>query len=338
MSKSIIAELEQNSNLEIIKDTGEILVDRSATGRERPWSERKMENLQLVNLFELARKIDPYIISEQRLEQVSECASWLKFALLSDKTKKLAKANFCRLRLCPMCSWRKSLKLFAQVSAITDAILRDKKVRFIFLTLTVRNVKGEELREKIKEMNEAFKWITQKSKTSAVSKKLKDYILGYMKAVEVTYNHKTYTFHPHFHIILELKPTYFKDGYLTQKQWREMWKEVMHLDYYPQVDVRTIKNATAKAVAEVAKYPVKLKGILELDPEKAVEPLIKLKKALQDLRMITFGGDFREYKKLLQLDDVENGDLVHIETDKNELNAVAMMLFTYRADVGAYIC
>lgn len=337
-SFDILSHREQESNLEIIKDTGEVLVDKSATGRERPWSERKMENLQLVKIFSMARDIDPYIISESRLEQVSECASWLKFALLSDKTKKLAKANFCRLRLCPMCSWRKSLKLFSQVSAITDAILRDKKARFIFVTLTVRNVNGDELRETIKKMNEAFKWIVQKSKTSAVSKKFKDYVMGYMKAVEVTYNHKTDTFHPHFHIILELKPTYFKDGYLTQKQWRDMWKEVMHLDYDPQVDVRIIKNATAKAVAEVSKYPVKLKGLLELAPEQAVEPLIKLKRALQDLRMITFGGDFREYKKLLQLDDVENGDLVHIETEKNELNAVAMMLFNYRADVGAYVC
>ena len=338
MSSFILPHQELESNLEIIKDTGEILVDRSATGRKRPWSERKMENRLLVELFKMARKIDPYIISESRLEQVQDCASWLKFAILPDKKKKLTKANFCRLRLCPMCSWRKSLKLFSQVSAITDAILQDKKARFIFLTLTVRNVNGEELRAKIQEMNEAFKWITQKSKTSAVSKKLKDFILGYMKAVEVTYNHKTDTFHPHFHIILELKPEYFYDGYLTQKQWRDMWREVMHLDYDPQVDVRNIKNATAKAVAEVAKYPVKLKGLLEIEPEKAVEPLIKLKRALQDLRMITFGGDFREYKRLLNLDDVENGDLVHIETERNELNAVAMMLFKYRADVGAYVC
>lgn len=334
----ILPHQELESNLEIIKDTGEILKDRSATGRERPWSERKMENLQLVNLFEMARRIDPYIISESRLEQVRDCASWLKFAVLSDKKRKLVKANFCRLRLCPMCSWRKSLKLFSQVSKITDAILRDKKARFIFLTLTVKNVSGEELRAKIQEMNEAFKWIIQKSRTSAISKKFKDYVMGYMKAVEVTYNHKTDTFHPHFHIILELKPSYFDSGYLTQKQWRDMWKEVMHLGYDPQVDVRIIKNATAKAVAEVSKYPVKLKGLLELAPEQAVEPLIKLKRALQDLRMITFGGDFREYKKLLQLDDVENGDLVHIETEKNELNAVAMMLFKYRADVGAYVC
>ncbi|MBR6298647.1 MAG: protein rep, partial [Candidatus Gastranaerophilales bacterium] len=216
--------------------------------------------------------------------------------------------------------------------------LRDKKARFIFVTLTVRNVKGEELRAKIQEMNEAFKWITQKSKTSAVSKKLKDYVMGYMKAIEVTYNHKTNTFHPHFHIIFELKTTYFTAGYMNQEKWREMWKEVMHLDYDPQVDVRIIKNATSKAVAEVAKYPVKLKGLLEIDPRKAVKPLIQLKKAIQDLRMITYGGDFREYKRILQLDDVENGDLVHIETEKNELNAVALMLYKYRADVGAYIC
>ncbi|MBR6298642.1 MAG: protein rep, partial [Candidatus Gastranaerophilales bacterium] len=168
MSKIIISEIIENSNLEIIKDTGEVLEDKSATGRERPWSERKTENLQIVNLLRNARKIDPYIISLSRLDQVKDCASWLEYAILSDKTKKLAKANFCRLRLCPMCAWRKSLKLFAQVSVITDAILRDKKARFIFVTLTVRNVKGEELRAKIQEMNEAFKWITQKSKTSAV--------------------------------------------------------------------------------------------------------------------------------------------------------------------------
>ena len=34
MSEFIISKIIENSNLEIIKDTGEVLVDKSATGRE----------------------------------------------------------------------------------------------------------------------------------------------------------------------------------------------------------------------------------------------------------------------------------------------------------------
>ena len=113
----------------------------------------------------------------------------------------------------------------------------------------------------------------------------------------------------------------------------------MKLDYEPQVDVRAIKNTTAKAVAEVAKYPVKVDGLLKVkDKEKAAQALIQLKHGIHNCRFITFGGDFREYKRRLALDDIETGDLVHVETDKQELNAVAMILFKYRADVGAYIC
>ena len=340
----ILSDLENFGKPEIITGTGELLEDRSATGRVRPWSEHKMENQELVELLQVARGFDSSVISDSRLLSVQECASWLKFAEQSDGRRKLAQANFCRLRLCPMCAWRRSLKLFAQVSKITDAIMADKKARFIFVTLTVRNVVGSELRDTIKLMNEGFKRFTSKGKGAIVaSARLRKNLLGYMKAIEVTYNVERNDFHPHIHCIFEVSPDYFggkERGYLTHSDWRLMWQSMMKLDYEPQVYVKAIKtDEREKAVAEVAKYPVKMDGLLKIkDKEQAAKALIRLKSAIHNCRLVTFGGDFRDYKRILALDDVESGDLVHVETDNREMNIVAYTLFQYRADVGAYIC
>ena len=231
--------------------------------------------------------------------------------------------------------------MFTQVSAITDAILADKKARFIFVTLTIENVAGDKLKETIKQMNEGFKRLTGKCNGGLVAGKVfRDNLLGYMKAIEVTYNARRNNFHPHIHCIFEVRPSYFGATYINHAGWRRMWQSVMGLDYEPQVNVKAIKNTTAKAVAEVAKYPVKTSGILKIkNKEKAAAALTQLKHGIHNCRFITFGGDFRKYKRKLALDDIESGDLVHVETDdEQELNAVALVLFKWRADVGAYIC
>ena len=327
-------------NLETITGTGEILMDISPRGKVRPWAKHKKNTKKLVELFEKAREIDETLLSDSRLRSLSQCADVVTFAQNADGMRKLKSANFCRVRVCPMCNWRRSLKLFSQVSAVTDAILAEKKARFIFLTLTVRNVEGHELRAAIDNMNRAWSYITSKHRTFAPAKMLKKNLLGYMKAEEITYNEHENTFHPHIHAILEVKSSYFAGrGYLTKKAWTELWRLALGVDYDPVLDVRTIKNSTAKAVAEVAKYPVKLDKVLEIEKkEVAALALIQLYRAIFKRRLVTFGGDFRDYKRRLALDDVENGDLVHTETENKTFNAVAQVLFKYQASVGAYIC
>lgn len=344
MSISSVAGFDNFCKPEVITGTGEILEDKSASGRIRPWGERKVENQKLVELLDIARKFDSSVVSDSRLVSIAECASWAKFAEMSDSSRKLFDARFCRFRLCPMCCWRKSLKLFAQVSAVTDAILADKKVRFIFVTLTVKNVVGSELRDTIKAMNEGFKRLTSKGKGAVVaSAGLRKNLLGYMKAIEVTCNIDRNDFHPHIHCIFEVRPSYFDGsggGYLTHSDWRQMWQDVMRLDYEPQVNVKAIKaDERKKAVSELAKYSVKMNDLLEIrDKNKAAKVLVELSNAIKNCRFVTFGGDFKEYKRKLSLDDVEKGDLVHVETGIKELNAVAYVLFTFRAKFGAYIC
>ena len=325
--------------LEIVTRTGEILEDVSRTGRKRPWKEHKMGSMQLAELFRAAEKYG-HSLPETRLRDLEECADVLWFLQDAEGKRRLKSANFCRVRVCPMCNWRRSLKLFSQVSAITDAILAEKKARFIFVTLTVQNVRGDVLRETIDELNRAFKYIVDKHQTFAPAKKLKENLLGYMKAEEITYNADRDDFHPHIHAILEVRPSYFRgDGYIKQKDWTAMWRAALGVDYDPLVDVRNIKGGTAKAVAEVAKYPVKMDNILKIaDKDKAAKALTQLYSAIFKRRLVTFGGDFREYRRRLDLDDVETGDLTHVEAESKTFNAVAQVLFKWRVSTGAYIC
>ena len=345
MSTQSITDMGKNGNeylpLELIRGTGEELHDTSASGRERPWGRHKMANEKIAALYEKAREQEKVIMSDSRMESLKTCADKVVFNIASDGRRKLAVANFCRVRLCPMCNWRRSMKLFSQVSAITDTIMeRQDGTRFIFLTLTVRNVAGADLEQELERLNKGFSYLTAKSRTFAPAKHLKEHLLGYLKAVEITYNKKKNTYHPHIHAILEVRPSYFyTENYIPRSRWAAIWAQAIKVDYMPSVDVRAIDN-TVEAVAEVAKYPVKMESVANIkDTDKAVEVLTILHKSTFGRRLITFGGDMAKVKRQLSLDDVEKGDLTHVETDNDkDFNAVAQILFEYKAGRGVYIC
>lgn len=344
-----------NPELEIITGTGEILSDRKANGEERPWVKHKNGSLKLYKLYTLAKKIDRDCISKSSYAALEHCASFLLYGINQVGVKKLRQADFCKSRLCPMCNWRKSLKVFSQTSQITDYMLKHyPTTRFIFVTLTQKNCAFDSLDEAIRAMNTAFAKLTAKSQKYAFSANFKKSMLGYMRAIEVTYNPKTNTFHPHIHAIFAVKAGYFKSGnYINHDGWREMWQEAMGLDYDPQVNVQTIKvkkdstrefdvegnekQALVCAVAETAKYPVKMDKVLDLPQKTAVEVIIALSKALRGKRLVVFGGLFLDCQKALKLDDVEDGDLIGVEGEE-PINEVAQVLYKFQVKVGCYVC
>ena len=112
------------------------------------------------------------------------------------------------------CNWRRSLKMYSQVSQITDKILTTRKSRFIFVTLTVKNPDAEHLTETLDLMNKGFSYITSNSRTFAPAQKFKESLQGYIKATEITYNSKENTYHPHIHCIFQVKTSYFTKGYI----------------------------------------------------------------------------------------------------------------------------
>lgn len=338
-----ITEFYQDVNLEITIGTGEILQDYSSTGKERPWKLHKKENLRLVELYKKARIKDINLISDSRLFDLEHCGDTLTFLQNAEGKKKLKTANFCRVRLCPMCQWRRSLKMFSQVKKITDKILEnDKSTRFIFGTFTIKNTDAENLEACINTLNKKFKYLVDQKKTFAPAKKLKQNLLGYLKAVEVTYNSKDKTYHPHLHVIFAVKSTFFKNSsnYMSKKEWISLWQQALGVDYKPQTDIRAIKSGAAKAVAEVAKYPVKTAPILKLDDDEAVEVLKTLTLSLNKKRFVSYGGIFKTIKQELKLTDVETDkDLINVDMEQQErFNAVTAVLFRYNFKFGCYIC
>ena len=155
------------------------------------------------NLFVTAKKLDDSVITDNGLKSLEECGDTLIFVRNEKGEKRLHGANFCRNRLCPMCNWRRSLKMYSQVSQITDKILATRKSRFIFVTLTVRNPDGAHLAKTLDLMNKGFSYITSNSRTFAPAKKFKESLQGYIKATEITYNSEEDTYHPHIHCIFK---------------------------------------------------------------------------------------------------------------------------------------
>lgn len=336
-----IAKQEQEKEIPIAEPTGEKLADYSATGKKRKWDLHKQNNLKLVELYKQAIKINPSVISPKRLQDLADCASQLEYLQDVEGNKKLYKTYFCRVRLCPMCQWRRSLKLFSQVSKITDYINnQNNQVRYLFITLTQKNCCGSELVQEINKINKSFSLLVDKTKRVQPATKFKKMLLGYIKSTEVTYNPKTKTYHPHLHCIFAVQEEYFnKANYINKNSWRAIWADLLKIDYLPQVNVQAIKPARQqKAVAELAKYPAKVSSILNLPQTQAVQVIMDLTTLCYKRRFVAFGGIFKKTKALLKLQDVEaeNADLVGAGNIK-EFNYVARAIYKYNVKFGCYI-
>lgn len=336
-----IEKREQEKQIPIAEPTGEKLADYSATGKKRKWDLHKQNNLKLVELYKQAIKINPSVISPKRLQDLADCANQLEYLQDAEGNKKLYKTYFCRVRLCPMCQWRRSLKLFSQVSKITDYINnQNNQVRYLFITLTQKNCSGSELIQEINKINKSFSLLVDKTKRVQPATKFKKMLLGYIKSTEITYNPKTKTYHPHLHCIFAVQEEYFnKVNYINKNTWRAIWADLLKVDYLPQVNVQAIKpTRQQKAVAELAKYPAKVSSILNLPQMQAVQVIIDLTTLCYKRRFVAFGGIFKKTKALLKLQDVEaeNADLVGAGNIK-EFNYVARAIYKYNVKFGCYI-
>ena len=215
-----------------IQNQEEILVDKNSRGKDRNWRGRKILSLKLADIFKELQYKDSLI------ERVATCGDTLRFIRREDGSLKLYQAYFCKNKLCPMCNWRRSMKYSYQTSRIVDeAIKQEPKARFLFLTLTVKNVEGEALNSTISQLTKSFDRLFRRAK-------VKKNLLGYLRSVEVTHNENDNTYHPHIHVLMMVKSSYFKgkENYITQKEWGDMWSQSLKVSYTPMVDIRTVKE------------------------------------------------------------------------------------------------
>jgi len=277
---------------------------------------------------------------EKRAKDMKYCGSRLDFAKMDEKEKlKLIKADFCRVPLCPMCQWRKTLRIFFDVSKITSELEnREKNLRPIFLTLTVKNCSLEDLKLVLDKMFKGWHDLMRsKTLNPEIKGKQEHIIKGWFRALEVTYNSETNTFHPHFHAILYVDKNYFKsDDYLKTEDWVQLWRKSARLDYDPVCDVRLIRNAgRKKGIAEVAKYTYKDAEILKnnLSDDRQADVIKSLCDALYQRKLYAYGGLMKSIAAELKLKDVDKADLVNVDGEKLRID-VSTVILRYRWNVG----
>lgn len=229
-------------------------------------------------------------------DRIENCSSYLEFGKFKGKYR-LINTNLCRVRLCPMCSYKRSLAVFRNTNEIIKYIAKTyMRPKYLFITLTVKNVKGDSLAQAIDHLNKAWANLVRQ-------KALKNIIIGTIRTIEITYNQKTDTYHPHIHVMLHTSnDIYAGRNYISQARLTEMWRAAAGLDYDPVIDIRKVRGNNSKEIAEIAKYSVKPINWNEV-PDAV---LITLDDVLHKRHLITLAGSFREAKKAVKIDDIED--------------------------------
>lgn len=271
------------------------------------FAQKKIENQKISKLYYFLSENEADGTLKKRYEkkskEIENCGNLLTeyFDKTENPPVKKYTAYFCHNRFCPLCLYKVSKMTFKLVLDIVNHP-RAKDCSYIFKTLTVRNCKESELSETIDWMLKSYNKLINTERSQFAKR-----FLGSFRVLEVTYNRKNKTYHPHMHILDMVEKSYFKDikKYLTKTKLIEIWQRALGVDYKPSVDIRATYNAEAKTVAEVSKYTVKSSEIINADILKTYDT------AFFKRRLKSFTGLFREIRNdVLEQWKTEKADFV----------------------------
>ena len=274
-----------HGNLNEVDQNSLYLCDLS--DRDKSWDRHRQNSDCVADYYRLLQEFQKYA------ERIDSCAQLLDFRLVVDGIEngyklKLYAAQFCRVRNCPVCQSRRSLMWKARAYKILPIIVESyPKYRWLFLTLTVRNCLVTDLRDTLQVMNKSWQRLVQRKNFPAV---------GWIRSTEVTRGEDG-SAHPHFHCLLLVKPSYFGRYYLSQKDWVELWRSCLRVDYEPVVDIRAVRRDSSpnELVPEILKYCVK-----EADLVANGEWFLELTRQMHRMRTIATGGVLKDYLKQLE--------------------------------------
>lgn len=258
--------------------------------RDKPWDKHRSNADKVANHFRSDRE------SQKYATRMDFCSQLLNFRLVPDADQgelklKLAAARFCRVRYCPVCQWRRSLMWKARAYKVLPSIIEDyPKYRWLFLTLTVKNCSIMDLKNTLQWMNKAWQRFTQRKRFPAI---------GWLRSTEVTKG-KDGSAHPHFHCLLLVPPGYFSGkSYMKQKEWVDLWRSSLQIDYDPILDIRPVRDGQTpmQLIPEILKYCVK-----ETDLVNDRSWFLELARQMHKMKSVVVGGVLREYLKKLEED------------------------------------
>ena len=277
------------------------LVDLSP--KDKPWEVHRSESDQ-ISLSYAGSEFQKYS------DRIDDCAQILGFGLTPDADLgsyrlKLRTARFCHVRTCMVCSWRRSLMYKARAYKALPMVITDyPTMRYLFVTLTLKNCAIGDLKKTITHLNKSFSRLARIKEFPAV---------GYIKTVEVTRG-KLGDSHPHLHILMGVKASYFSTGYISKKDWCSFWKRSAKVDYTPIIDVQAInpKASPLGLLAEIVKYQTKPNDLIFAD----CEWFLEYTKQIKGTKAFALGGIFKDYFKELDKEETTDEMIGNNETQE----------------------
>lgn len=231
-----------------------------------------------------------------RANMVKHCGKELIFGVDAESVRRLLTANFCRDPLCPLCSWRKSVKRYHELQSYVQT-LQDKLdyEYFLHITFTLKN--SIEIDGTLSRLWGSWRKLNRR-------KWFKELFAGYYVSVEYTYNKKE-GWHPHLHVLVA-----FKKGVIegtckgTMPFNRVCWFALS--DFFSEEwqsitgDSFVVGVKGAKHVHELTKYITKAETFKGAGGS---ERVIALFEEIQGRRLYAKGGIFRGLKVDFEPDD-----------------------------------
>jgi plasmid rolling circle replication initiator protein Rep len=204
--------------------------------------------------------------------------------------------KLCRDRLCPICQWRLSMRRFATMYTIVDGLQHAyPESQWQFVTLTLRNCRAEDLSATIDLMSSTWNKI-------ASNTTFKEFYQGWAKSLEITYNPRTRTLHPHYHILL-MQRTHFGGKYVQRSWCRLLHNQTSALAQCTEtIDMQAGDEINKDAILETYKYAFKSDEAEDM-PLSIFRHLVK---AIKGRRLVAYGGKVKEYAQLCQLPPIDN--------------------------------
>lgn len=278
----------------------EYLVDYSP--KDEKWDNHRGLTDNVASLYASCIEFEKYA------QRMAFCSGYLRFAeLVNQETGelnyKLRKASFCRVRHCPVCQWRRSMMWQAKFFQALPMIEKNyPKARWLFLTLGVANPPIEELGNTLYRMNVALNKLTK-------CKEFNNAVLGWVRSTEVTKEQTRGGYaHPHFHLLLMVKPSYFKNNYINHTRWMTLWKRSLGVTYEPSVHIQAANTDIRKGALEVLKYTVKPTDMIQ-----DRDWLLELTRQLVKRRFIGTGGVLKD---IFQEKEQSNEELIFTEDNQ----------------------
>jgi plasmid rolling circle replication initiator protein Rep len=300
----------------------EYLAEYSAN--EKPWDVHRAQADSVTEIYRVGG--DEF---ERLAARINDCSQILEYAWVANEETlqtgalkfRLKNARFCRVRTCPVCQWRRALMWFGRFLKALDKVLAvNPAMSLIFMSITVRNCQIDDLRSTLRTMGTGWGRFVKKKEFANIQ--------GWVRTTEITYGAQG-TAHPHFHILLLVRNSWFKKAYVTHEKWQQSWRDSARLDYNPQVNVKKVRGRDFRsAAAETLKYSVKPGDAID-NPDWFRE----LTRQIRQLRFIAAGGVFKD---AFREEDETQQDLLLVDEEKPEDKEHGRVAFNWEKPVQHY--